>query len=97
MPFDARVFGDRLRSTRKGLGLSQEQVAEALGTAHGWISELETGRRPQVQAQTLYRLCEILHVSADYLLGLQDTAAGVTTTPPPPAKRPRPRKATSVG
>ena len=88
MPFDARVFGERLRSTRKGLGLSQEQVAEALGTAHGWISELETGRRPQVQAQTLYRLCEILHVSADYLLGLTGAP-----TPARPARRQRTPKA----
>ncbi len=72
MPFDIHVFGRRLREARKDLKLSQEELGEKLGVSHGWISELENAKQTHVQADTAYRFCEALNVSADYLLGLTD-------------------------
>ena len=111
MPFDLQVFGQRLRAVRKQQDLSQEALATALGTSHGWISELENARQTHVQADTVYRFCEALGVSADYLLGLTETpspaapsprlrtarAQGQDATAPPPTKRQRTRKAAPVG
>ena len=72
MPFDLCVFGHRLRTIRKDRGLSQSQLADVLGAAHGWISEIENARQTHIQADTVYRFCEALQVSADYLMGLCD-------------------------
>ena len=93
MPFDLRLFGERLREMRKHRGLSQQELAERLGTAHGWISELENARQTHVQADTVYRLCEALGVSSDYLMGLHVAPQHAPT----PTKRQRPRKAAPVG
>ncbi len=38
----------------------------------GNYNALERGKRPGLRATTLYRLCQVLDVSADYLLGLRD-------------------------
>jgi transcriptional regulator with XRE-family HTH domain len=107
MPFDLRVFGQRLRGVRKQRDLSQQALADALGTSHGWISELENARQTHIQADTVYRLCEALGISADYLMGLTDTARSKPPrqarqddpdlAPAPPAKRQRTRKAAPVG
>lgn len=72
MAFEMQVFGRRLREERHRHKLSQEKLAGLLGTTHSWISELENSRQGAVQAHTVYRLCQALEVSADYLLGLTD-------------------------
>ena len=110
MPFDLQVFGQRLREVRKQRALSQQALAEALGTAHGWISELENARQTHVQADTVYRFCEALGISADYLMGLEEMPRPLRPSPrtrtsrvqkqdataPPPTKRQRSRKAAPV-
>ncbi len=40
---DSEIFGERLRSFRRQLGLTQERLAEMAGCARGYISSLETG------------------------------------------------------
>src|SRR5262245_37172170 len=108
MSFNLQVFGQRLREVRKQRALSQQALADLLGTAHGWISELENARQTHVQADTVYRLCEALGISADYLMGLAEMprplrpssrprAQSQDATVPPPTKRQRPRKAAPVG
>ena len=92
MPLDLRLFGQRLRETRKQRDLSQQELAARLGTAHGWISELENARQTHVQADTVYRLCEALSVSADYLMGLSPKGISTPDTldaPTPPKRRRR--------
>jgi transcriptional regulator with XRE-family HTH domain len=84
------VFGDRLRRRRKAQQLSQQELAALMQIPQSWISELENGKRPHVEADTVYRFCRALGCTSDYLVGLTDD-------PTPPTKRPRPRKAVSVG
>ena len=71
--FDLRVFGQRLRERRHDSDLSQQALADLMEAPQGWISELENARQTHVQADTVFRLCRALGVSADYLLGLVDT------------------------
>ena len=61
------MFAERLREARKHCKLSQEEVAEHLNTARSNISKYETGFM-EPSLQTLKELCELYHVSADYLL-----------------------------
>ena len=35
------------------------------------MSQIETGKRPGVQAITIAKIAQVLHVSTDYLLGLK--------------------------
>jgi transcriptional regulator with XRE-family HTH domain len=88
--FAVEVFGERLRTRRRERGLTQNALAQQMGVAQGWLSELENARQGAVQADTVYRLCVALNCSADYLLGLADTPSRET---PPRPRRKRPAKA----
>ena len=64
-------FGERLKTLRLEAGLSQPQLASALGVSNGIISIWENNvNEPKISY--LLRICQIFHVSADYLLGLTD-------------------------
>lgn len=66
-----KVLGDRLKEVRVERGLTQRQVAEALGVAQNSIAGYETGARvPSIDV--LIKFCKFYQVSADYLLGLSD-------------------------
>jgi transcriptional regulator with XRE-family HTH domain len=43
-----------------------------MAAPQGWLSELENARQTHVQADTVFRLCQALDISADYLMGLSD-------------------------
>lgn len=63
-------FGQRLTALRQARGLTQVQLASALGVSQRAISRLETvAEFPTVPL--LIALCETLRTSADELLGLK--------------------------
>lgn len=62
-------FGDNLKSARRRTGLTQLQIAEALGITASTYCGYETGKR-QPDLSRLRRLAQLLHVSADVLLDL---------------------------
>jgi transcriptional regulator with XRE-family HTH domain len=63
-------FGRRLEVLRKARGLTQLEVAHALGTTQRTVSYYETqGGSPP--AYVVVTLAKLLHVSADELLGLK--------------------------
>jgi transcriptional regulator with XRE-family HTH domain len=68
-------FAGRLRDLRKQKGLSQTELAEAVGVHYTHIGRYERGKsRPA--ADTLKRLADALGVSGDYLLeGATEAAA----------------------
>ena len=80
------VLGERLRRRRKNQQMTQQALAEVMQIPQSWISALENGKRPHVEADTIYRFCRALDCTTDYLVGLSDT-------PTPATKRPRPSKA----
>lgn len=72
------VFGDldmpafclRLRTVREAKRLSQTTLACFADMSVSYYNDIERGRTPGLTANTLYKLCQVLGVSADALLGL---------------------------
>lgn len=60
-------MGERIAQRRKALGLTQEQLAERMNVSTQTISYIETGHNA-VRPENLAKLCEVLDVSADYIL-----------------------------
>ena len=76
-------WNDRLAAARKAVGLSQEQLGERLDVTRQAVSKWESGKAtPDVL--TAARLCEVLHISADYLLlGKNEAPSGPEAYTPP--------------
>lgn len=64
-------FAKKLKEIRESKGLSQSEVSKALGLSRNAFTNYETGIR-EPSLDTLKLICQILEVSADYLLGLTD-------------------------
>ena len=60
-------FSEQLKKARLSLGLTQQQVAEAMGITNSTYSGYETGKR-QPDVLKVKRLADILHTSGDVLL-----------------------------
>lgn len=74
---DLKAFGERLRTSRKRLGLTQGQLAELIPTDSGTVSRWERGEG-YPQTQQLVRLSQVLGESIDYLvLGPSDSRTPV--------------------
>lgn len=65
------LLPQRLAKLRKEKGLSQYELADALGYSRGQVANYEQGsRRPD--PQVLHELADYFGVSVDYLLGRAD-------------------------
>ena len=64
-----RKLGEKIKKTRKSLGLSQERVAKSLGINRVAISQIESGDR-KITAEEVARLSRIFNVPSNILLGL---------------------------
>lgn len=64
-------FGLRLKTLRKQAGLIQKQLAAQLGITKSVVSFYELQSRSP-SPEVLAKLAQIFHVSADYLLGLDN-------------------------
>lgn len=60
----------RIKEKRVALSKTQKEMADMLGISQQAYQQLETGRTSDMRISTLKRLCAILEVSADWLLGL---------------------------
>lgn len=69
--------GDRLRAFRQNLEYSQEDIAALCSVTRTQIVNLEYCRT-EPSVATLVKICKVLDVSADYLLGLTDMTGEVT-------------------
>ncbi|MDM4762807.1 tetratricopeptide repeat protein [Galbitalea sp. SE-J8] len=59
------AFGDRLRTFRRGAGMTMEQLAEASGVSARAISDMERGHSRAPQSRTLAALVEGLRLTGD--------------------------------
>ncbi len=65
------TFADRLRSERISKGLTQKQLANAVGITYNAICNYEAGyREPSIDL--IIKLCKVLEISSDYLIGLSN-------------------------
>lgn len=62
-------LGDRVSAARNRLGWTKEALAYHAGLSWAAISQIESGRRPNPRADTLFALSGALGVSVDYLCG----------------------------
>lgn len=76
-PPDGPGLAERIRQERAYVGLSQADVAQALGIPRAAVSALETGKR-RVSGLELGRLAELFGTSVDRLLG-REVPADETT------------------
>ena len=64
-------FNENLKTARERKGLSQKDIAESIGVAKSTYSLYESGNR-EPNVQTIKKIADILSVSADELLGIDD-------------------------
>ncbi len=62
------TLGQRIKTLRKALGLSQEQLAERIGIHQGSLSELERGRTKKGFGETIVKLATALHTNPEWLV-----------------------------
>jgi len=63
----------KLRDLREDHDLTQQQVAEYLGTSQTMYARYERGAN-QLPVKHLIKLCQLYNISADYLLGITDNS-----------------------
>lgn len=72
---DFKLFAERIKTARKRAGLSQAELAKALGVGQNTISNYEnaTGEKGSTpKLDTAAKIADILHVSLDWLVGNQE-------------------------
>lgn len=63
----AKVIGQNICAYREKAGLTQEQLAEAIGVGNAFISRVERGQK-LMKLTTLYKIASVLCVSFDTLV-----------------------------
>ncbi|MEE0874515.1 MAG: helix-turn-helix transcriptional regulator [Ruminococcus sp.] len=63
-------FGDKLKKLRKGMKLTQKQLADRIGVAKSVVSYYESGDR-YPSYDVLIRIAGIFHTTTDYLLDIE--------------------------
>ncbi len=64
---DYAALGKRIKTQRKLLGLTQEQLAEQAGISCSFMGHIERGTR-KLSVDSLVRIADALHLSCDTLL-----------------------------
>ena len=67
-------LGQKIRSLREEIGMSQAQLASQAGLSQGYLSQIENDEVQNPSAAVLFRLAQALHVDPRCLL----EAAGYT-------------------
>lgn len=63
-------FGEKLKALRAEFGMTQAELASRLSVSKSVVSYYELGERAP-SPDTLIKLADVFHVSADYLLGIE--------------------------
>lgn len=62
----------RIKAARTAKRLSQKTVAEHLNISQPGYQQIESGKYPDMKISTLIKLCAILEVTPNWLLGLEE-------------------------
>ena len=65
-------YHERLKQLRMEHRLSLDEVANILGRSSQMYERAENGLSDKLNVKDLIILCELYHVSADYLLGMSE-------------------------
>jgi len=69
---DPREIGERVRTARHDVHLSQAELARRAGLSRVSINQLENGKRSRVNPAVLRRVADILNTSELHFYGLAD-------------------------
>ena len=75
---DKILIGKRLRRQRENFGLTREKFSEKVDISPQFLAELENGKKG-MSAETIYKICSVFPISADYLLFGKETASNEST------------------
>lgn len=62
-------FNEKIKALREGLGLTLEQVGNAVGVGKSTVRKWETGDIANMRRDKIAKLAEALHTSPAYLMG----------------------------
>lgn len=62
------TLGERLKVARKEHGLTQDELAEKIGTSRGVITNIEHNKIETPQPVVVNAICDILNINNDWLL-----------------------------
>jgi transcriptional regulator with XRE-family HTH domain len=65
--YDKKNVGERIRSQRKALGLSQEDFSEKIGRVPKFCADIERGQAG-MSIETMLKICSLLKMSPNQLL-----------------------------
>jgi transcriptional regulator with XRE-family HTH domain len=68
-----KKYGERIALLREKHGMTQEDLASALGISRASLSHYETNRR-EPDHETITKIADYFRVTTDYLLGRTDDA-----------------------
>ena len=83
------TLGERIRQARERYGMSQAELSRRVGISKNAMNRIEVSKTPDPAASIVKAVAETLHVSADYLLGMNGQEA-------PAAQSPAPRRRTTA-
>ena len=66
-----KKIGERMKSRRKQLGLTQKQVADRMGLSEGSISRYESGKIENATTVVLNKFAVVLKVEPSWLIGFK--------------------------
>ena len=66
-----QYFGMKLKKLREDRGMSQTELGNKIGVSGSTVSAYEKSRKYPT-LETFAKICSILKVSSDYLLGISD-------------------------
>lgn len=69
--YDSKILGDRIKSRRKELRMSQEELGNRIGFTKSSISRIEHGDRV-VSIENINKIASVLEVDQKWLLGWTD-------------------------
>jgi transcriptional regulator with XRE-family HTH domain len=75
---DKEIIGKRLRRQREKMSLTRDQLAEQIGISPQFLAEIENGSKG-MSAETLYKMCKRVNLSADYMLLGRQSASDLQT------------------
>ena len=61
-------MGERIKNRRKEIGMTQQELADAVGISRNSLSRIETAVVPNLTVYTAMRLAKVLGISMDFLV-----------------------------
>ena len=71
MAASSKEIGQRIKTLREEIGMSQQDLAGRLGILRPTISQMERGER-RITPEEIVKMSKILNTSVEYLMGMED-------------------------